>query len=79
MIIELNDAELDPSPRRVAESYPPIWYWLPPRLSVTVDVPIQVPSDATPGEYQYAVSVSPTEDVTSNVTTEEFTITVVEE
>ncbi|RQG97910.1 hypothetical protein EA473_01575 [Natrarchaeobius chitinivorans] len=73
---DLDNVELSPGPSSVAESYPPVWYWRFTRWSVTVEVPIHVPSDSPPGEYQYAVSVTPSGRISSDTTTEEFSIQI---
>lgn len=74
--IDLNDAELTPSPSTIAESYPPVWYWRVTRWSVDVSVPIRVHPETPPGEYQYAVSVTAADRISSDVTTETFSILV---
>ncbi|SDR35856.1 COG1361 family protein [Natronobacterium texcoconense] len=75
-VLEIGDAEIEPSPSRIAESYPPDWYWRFARWSVEVRVPIRIPPDSPPGEYQYAVTVTATDDIRSDATTEEFSILV---
>ena len=78
VIFDLDDVEISPRPSTVAESYPPIWYWRVPRWTVEVHVPIRIPPDSPPGEYHYAVTVSATDEITSNATTEAFSVLVAE-
>lgn len=53
--LDLTRATVSPSPSSVVDSYPPYWDWRIPKQSVSVAVPVSVPEDADPGEYQYAV------------------------
>ncbi|MEY7851165.1 hypothetical protein AB7C87_18415 [Natrarchaeobius sp. A-rgal3] len=73
---DLDNAERSPSSSSTVQTDPPVWYWRFTHWSVTVEVPIHVSSDSPPGEYQYAVSVTPSGRISSDTTTEEFSIQV---
>ena len=56
--LRLNDAALAPEPTAgVMDSYPQIWTWKR-RRDVTVNVPVDVAPDASPGQCEYAVAVA---------------------
>jgi hypothetical protein len=57
-VVGLDEENLSPSPTSVAESMPPDWNWSPPRATISYEAPIGVPSDVSPGVYDYPVTVS---------------------
>ncbi|WP_336328727.1 hypothetical protein [Halovenus sp. HT40] len=57
-VVGLDEENLSPSPTSVAESMPPDWNWSPPRATISYEAPVRVPSDVSPGVYDYPVTVS---------------------
>lgn len=79
VVVDVNDAELSPSPAGGADTYPPVWYWRFARWRVAVTVPVRVPPESPPGEYRYAVGVTATGDIGSDEVTAAFSIRVADD
>ncbi|AWB26315.1 COG1361 family protein [Halococcoides cellulosivorans] len=55
--IDFTSATLSPRPDRVYETLPPYWWWEDRQSTVTVELPIQADSGATPGIYRTTAAI----------------------